>query len=58
MKHKLYATLAVLAFNIIAIFAIRALVENSFYGFAGILAVIVIYADIMFYNDIKDLDDE
>ena len=54
--NKLKPTLAVLAFNIIAIFAIRALVENSFYGFAGILAVIVIYADIMFYNDIKDLD--
>jgi len=54
--NKLKPTLAVLAFNIIAIFAIRALVENSFYEFAGILAVIVIYADIMFYNDIKDLD--
>jgi hypothetical protein len=57
MKHKLKPTLAVLAFNLIAIPAILSCSKNGFYEFSGIIAVVAIYADILFLNDLRKNND-
>lgn len=53
MKQQTKEALAVLAFNIIAIPAILSCSKNSFYELSGIIAVVVICADILFLNDLR-----
>lgn len=57
MKQQTKEALAVLAFNLVAIPAILSCSKNGFYEFSGIIAVVVIYADILFLNDLRKNND-
>lgn len=57
MKQQTKESLAVLAFNLIAIPAILSCSKNGFYEFSGIIAAVVIYADVLFLNDLRKNND-
>lgn len=57
MKKQTKEPLFVLAFNLIAIPAVSACSKNGFYEFAGIIAVAVIYFDILFFNYLRKNND-
>lgn len=57
MKQQTKEALAVLAFNLVAIPAILSCSKNGFYEFAGIIAVAVIYFDILFFNYLRKNND-
>ncbi len=57
MKKQTKESLAVLALNILAMPATLACSKNGFYELSGIIAVAVIYFDILFFNDLRKNND-